>query len=349
MTKQEIKEFYNCSTQDFTKRFRAKNYKDLNVALRDSMKYIARYNLDPRHTKCDITELLFATKHEMLELAAKNNIEITDDDKMVKAFIANPVDATAYYFETEPSIFDEIEDYPQSDEHYISFLRRNALSMSDGLHHPPYAGNYRKLEEKRINALSVQISIEAQLFDSDTPIKSELKKQKAGFFERMLGRTSKQYKAFRNMFKRHFRNPDSPLFGDVHTLKDVAMAYIKHKFPNLEEGKLPTEAQINALSGKGKARASFCVKVINAVNEKEALKDKMHEIESNAKYSIDKYPWEKNESKSLLDEQLEKDLDMKLTNPIVEEPKVENKNVDIDEYDEKYDQLELHNEQDIFK
>ena len=318
MTKQELREFYHCSIQDFTKRFKAKNYEDLREALKDSMKYIARFNLDPNSTKCDITELLFVTKNELLKIAARYNIDIKDCDIMVKYFIANPVSAASFYLKKEDDIFDEIK--------------------------------YRMLEEKRINALSVEASLVAQLLDSDTPIKSELKRQKANFFEKVLGKTSKEYKAFRKMYKKHFRNPDSPLFGDVHVLKDVAMAYLKHKFPNLEEGKLPTMEQIEALSGKGKARASFCLKIVNAVNEKEALEDKLRDLEQKAKYSIDKFPWENDETrvKSLLEEQLEKDLGNEHA-PVVEEPKNNQQNINVEEYDQKYDQLDFHNEQDIFK
>jgi hypothetical protein len=350
MTKQELREFYHCSIQDFTKRFKAKNYEDLREALKDSMKYIARFNLDPNSTKCDITELLFVTKNELLKIAARYNIDIKDCDIMVKSFIANPVSAASFYLKKEDDIFDEIEDYPQSDPNYISFLRRNAQALADGLRLPPYANKYRMLEEKRINALSVEASLVAQLLDSDTPIKSELKRQKANFFEKVLGKTSKEYKAFRKMYKKHFRNPDSPLFGDVHVLKDVAMAYLKHKFPNLEEGKLPTMEQIEALSGKGKARASFCLKIVNAVNEKEALEDKLRDLEQKAKYSIDKFPWENDETrvKSLLEEQLEKDLGNEHA-PVVEEPKNNQQNINVEEYDQKYDQLDFHNEQDIFK
>ena len=353
MNKQELREFYHCSIQDFVKRFRAKNYTDLRESLKDSMKYIARFNLEPNSTKCDITDLLFTARNELLKIAARYNVEISNEDIMVRAFIADPVATTSYYFEKNDSVFDEIEDYPQSDINYISFLRRNAQALADGLHHPPYTNKYRQLEEKRINALSVQASLEAQLLDSDAPIKSELKKQKANFFERVLGRTSKEYKSFRKMYKKHFRNPDSPLFGDVHTLKDVAMAYLKHKFPNLGEGELPTMEQIESLSGKGKARASFCLKVVNAVNEKEALQDKMRDAEQKAKYSIDKYPWEKDETKikSMLEEQLEKELENEHA-PIIEDSKQHQHNdinVDVDEYDQQYDQLEFHNEQDIFK
>ena len=349
MTKQEIKEFYNCSIQDFVKRFHSKKYTDLNEALKDSMKYIARYNLDPRNTKCDIHELLFTAKNEMVKLVAKNNIELTDKDIMVKSFIAKPVEATSYYLEKNSDIFDELEDIPQSDMNYPSFLRRNASAIANNIINPPYPSNYRKLEEKRSSELTLQATLEAQLLDGDEPIKAEFKKQKENIFEKLLRKTSREYKAFKNGFK-HFKDKDSPLYGDEGTLKDLAMAYLKHKFPNLEEGKLPTEAEINSLSGKGKARASFCLKVVNAVNEKEKLQDKTHDISTNLKFKIDKYPWEKDEvkTKSLLEEQLEKELE-KENKPLVEEPKKSLEDIEVEEYDSKYDQLDIHDSQDIFK
>ena len=349
MTKEERKEFYNCSIQDFVKRFNSKNYTDLSEALKDSMKYIARYNLDPRSTKCDIHELLFTAKNEIVNLMAKKNIELNDNDIMVKSFIAKPVEATSYYLEKNDTIFDELEDLPQSDMNYASFLRRNASAISNNIKNPPYPSNYRKLEEKRSNELSIQASLEAQLLDGDDPIKAEFKRQKPNIFEKILRKTSKEYKAFKNGFKL-FRDKTSPLYGDDGTLKSLAMDYLKHKFPNLEEGKLPTEDEINSLSGKGKARASLCLKVINVVNEKEKFQEKTHDISTNLKFTIDKFPWEKDEvkTKSLLEEQLEKDIE-KENEPLVEESKKTLKDIEVEEYDSKYDQLDVHDSQDIFK
>ena len=350
MTKHELRKFYNFSIQDFIKRFRAKNYTDVNEALKDSMKYLARYNLDPKYTKSDINELLFAIKNELLKLMAKHNFKANDKNLMVRSFIANPVQTTSYYLSKNDYIFDEIKDVPQGDKNYISFLRRNAYAINSNLKNPQYLNNYRRLEEIRSNALSIQVALESQLVDSDDPIKDELKKQKPNIIEKIFGRTSKEYKAFKNVFKNHFKNPDSPLYGDEKYLKDFAMRYLKHKFPDLEEGKLPTEAQINALGGKGKARASFCLKIVNAVNEKEALADRIKEINTEIKNSIDKFPWEKDEPqvKSLLEEQLENE-EKNANAPIFEEHKKNLNEIEVEEYDSKYDQLDFHNEQDIFK
>lgn len=348
MTKQEIKEFYNCSTQDFVKRFKAKNYTDLNEALKDSMKYIARFNLDPRYTKCQINDLLDTAKNEIVKLIVKNNIELDDTDEMVKAFIASPVLTTSHYLEKNTDIYDEIEDIPQSDMNYISFLRRNGAALANGLKGPQYVVDYRKLEEKRRNAISIQATLEAQLLDGDDSIKNEFKRQKPNIFETILGRTSRQYKEFKLVLNKHFRNPDSPLYGDEGYLKQTAMNYLKHKFPNLEDGKLPTEAEISTLSGKGKARASLCLKVINALNEKEALKEKTDEIQTSLKnYEL---PWKKDEPKvkTLLEEQLEKD-EAKANEHLVEESKKYLKDIEVEDYDPKYNQLDVHDAQDIFK
>ena len=72
MTENDRKEFYNCSIQDFVKRFQAKNYTELNEALKDTMKYLGRFNLDPNSTKCDLNSLLFTAKNEIVKLIAKN-------------------------------------------------------------------------------------------------------------------------------------------------------------------------------------------------------------------------------------------------------------------------------------
>lgn len=349
MTKEERKEFYNCSIQDFVKRFNSQNFTNLNDALKDSMKYIARYNLDPRSTKCDINELLYVAKNELVKLAVKNQIEIKGDDLMVKSFIADPIRATSYYLERNDSIFDEIQDGPQSDMMYISFLRRNASALANNIKNPPYPSNYRKFEEKQSQSLELIATLELQLSDSDNPIENEFKKQKPNIFEKILRKTSKEYKAFEKVFNKHYKNPDSPLFGDNDYLKAHAIKYLHHKFPDLENDELPTEEQINALGGKGKARAGFCLKVVKAINEKNAIEDKMHDIKTNLKFTIDKFPWEKDNVKTLLEEQLEKDEQMENA-PLAEESKKNLvKNTEVEEYDSKYDQLDMHDAQDIFK
>lgn len=346
MTDKEKKEYYYCSAQDFLKRFKAKNYTELNEALIDSMRYIARFNMDPKSTKCDLSTLLYVAKNEIVKLIAKmqldanedkiDNIRTSDDGLMVKSFIADPAKATAYYFANKKEMFDGVTGPENEGLPYNMHLKENANSLSFRLKTKDFIVNNHKFTQKKTAALDLFSSLEAKLPDGDNPINEELKRQKPNVFENLLGRTSKEYTSFLTAFN-NYRDPDSPLFGYDDALKTASMNYIKHKFPNLKEGELPSERQINALGGKAKPRVNLCLNIINAINEKERLEDKVHDLDVNLKYSVDKYPWDNN--KTLLDEELEKQEQM-------ENEKL-NANNEL-EYDPKYNQLEVHDAQNIF-
>ena len=335
----EMKDVCTISVQDFVKKLKAQNYADPKEALEFSLQYIARYN--DQYSKCNINELLHAAKYEIKKLVAKNQITSKRDkddeiDRAVISFIASPVKATSYYLETNKKLFDKIKEH-QDDQNYSIMLKHNASELAIKLKYPQYANDFYVYEQKQSKAMDLISTLEGELPDSPNPIKNEMKKQKGGFFERVFRRTSNEYKAFRNLFKSHYTNPGSPLFGDNDHLKSTAVSYLKHKFPDLEDDQLPTESQIEELNGKGKDRAYFCLKVINAINEKEILSNKLDYIESTVKYKIDKYPWDN--QKTLLEEQLE--AEEKKENELINNNELE--------YDEKYNQLEVHDAQNIFK
>ena len=347
MTKKERIEFYSFSLQDFMKKFNKNNYTDPAIALKDTMKYIARFNLNPEYTKSSFEEVIFAARNEIIKMVAKKQISenINDiknikssDDNMVKAFIAEPIKTTSYYLEKNNKMFDEIVDRPIDEANYKLFLSYNANSISINLKNPMYQINYNKYVKENSKASYLCNQLISNLSDSKNPIDRELKRQKPNFFENLLGKTSNEYIAFKNGFK-HYTNPESPLFGDDDTLKELAKNYLHHKFPNLKDGELPTIDEINALRGKGKARASFCLNICNILNEKEAMIDKLHDINTNLKFNIDKYPWEENINKESLENKLIKDEEIESNN-------INNDN--INEYDKKYDAVEIHENQNIF-
>ena len=353
MTEQEKKEFYHCSIQDFVKRFQAKNYTELNEALKDSMKYIARFNLDPNSTKCDLNSLLYIAKNEIIKLIAKkqleaneeniNNIRTNDDGLMVKSFIADPARATAYYLDKNQQIFDNIKGPEAGILPYNSQLKNNATILANTLKSKEFLNNQRDFLNKKSASLELIGAISAKLPDGDSPIQSALKRQKPNIFETILRWTSKEYKVFVKSIE-HYQNPNSPLFGQDVILKKFAMLYVRHNFPNLKAGELPTKEQINALTGKAKPRTELAVNIINAINEKERLEDKYRDIDINLKHTVDKYPWDT--EKSCLEEQLLKEEQMenaKLTE------KANNNLIEKElEYDEKYNNLDVHDAQDLY-
>ena len=92
-----------------------------------------------------------------------------------------------------------------------------------------------------------------------------------GTWENFFGTTSREYKNFKAAFER-FNLVDDPKFGDRDTLRNTAMAYVRHKFPNLEEGKLPTAEQIAAVkNATSKGRIEFAVAVLQELKERERI------------------------------------------------------------------------------
>ena len=359
MTNEEKQEFYSCNIQDFMKRFNNSEYSDPNEALNDSMHYIARYNLDPKSTKCDINELIFTVKNEILKLIARKQIKEgkdvlegknKNDKEMIKSFIANPLKTTSYYLSKKQDTFDNMKK-PSNQSFYVTLLRQNASQLAIDLRKPIFTSNYRKFVERKSKSVDLVAELEAQLPYSYDPIGSLFKRQRLNFFEKVLKPSSKEYKGFVKMFNHHYKNPSSPLFGNDSVLKQYAYAYIKHKFPKLKDGELPTEKQLNTLSRRGKSRTGICIKIINLINEKEALADKMKLLDNKIKYSIDKYPWdnEANQDKSVLEMQLEKDAHNDIIPPV--DDKNGNNNIINNEElnDEFINDFEIIDDNDLFK
>lgn len=354
MTNEENLEFYSCSIQDFVKRFNNNEYSDPNEALNDAMHYIARYNLEPKSTKCDINELIYTVKNEILKLIARKQVKEgkdvledknKNDKEMIKSFIANPLKTTSYYLSKKQDTFDKVKK-PSNQSLYVTLLRQNASALAIDLRKPLFTSNYRKFVERKSKSVDLVAELEAQLPYSYDPIGSLFKKQKLNFFEKVLKPSSKQYKAFVKMFNHHYKNPSSPLFGNDPVLKQYAYAYIKHKFPNLKDGELPTEKQLSTLSRRGKARTETCIKIINLINEKESLANEMKLLDNKIKYSMNKYPWdnEANQDKSVLEMQLEKDAHNEIIQP-VDDKKGNNIINDVDIIDD----FEILDEKDLFK
>ena len=96
----------------------------------------------------------------------------------------------------------------------------------------------------------------------------------------MFKTTSPEYESFKQAYA-DFNNKYNPLYGNAGDLKFFAMNYLKHKFPNLKDGELPTEKQIESLSGAGKERASFCLSVVETYNENHLLQEQANKIIEN--------------------------------------------------------------------
>ena len=127
-------------------------------------------------------------------------------------------------------------------------------------------------------------SLSAKLVANDSTISASFTKQKAGFFEKLFNTTSEEYNNFKSAYA-NYKNPDHELYGNDEYLKDAAMGYLKHKFPNLKKDELPTEEQIAKLGGAGKERALFCLNVVKTYDETHDLQEQADKIVKEAELS----------------------------------------------------------------
>ena len=82
-----------------------------------------------------------------------------------------------------------------------------------------------------------------------------------------------------------FNNPNHVLYGNLPSVEKASTQYLQHVFPNWKPdrdegvpGNLPTEADINRLSGTRKARALFSLNLLNAAKEQEKMEASYKEM-----------------------------------------------------------------------
>ena len=90
-------------------------------------------------------------------------------------------------------------------------------------------------------------------------LKDTLSSNKENFFEWAFRRTSRQYKAVEQAVA-DFYDTKSPKYGDLSKLKKACKDYLEYKG-------VKSKDDVPNVSGKGKKRADFCLKVIESIDE----------------------------------------------------------------------------------
>ena len=103
---------------------------------------------------------------------------------------------------------------------------------------------------------------------------------KAGFFDRLLRRTSRQYKDFEKAFKEYNKEDYDGINSRVkrENLNASATAYLVHKIPGYNGKDMPKLEDIERLSGKSKSRAMFCYNVLKSTAESKELEQKQEAL-----------------------------------------------------------------------
>ena len=298
MTPEKRKELYECSIFGFIED-NFKNYKGNNEMdyINKSIAYILKYGMDFRNPTFKLQELIYTFKNQMATMVAKKQLESDPNDLTnmhskeydlaLKFFFKDPVGFIEAKLEDD-DFYNSIKPKESADftgfayKGYINNLDKNRkkfieLFKDKQFERASFKSKYTAFENGKVAPYDVLKTIETEIPESDHSIEKVLAKLKAGKWERRFNTTSKEYKEFKKTID-NFKNKLKPGYGDDKALEESAMRYLRHKFPKLEEGKLPTEEQIAKLSGAGKGRADFCVKVIKACRETRATQAQINKM-----------------------------------------------------------------------
>jgi len=281
MTGKQREELYICNINDFiNKNFKSfKSDNDMDY-INKSIAYILKYGTWDRYTTCKLQDLVYTFRNQMAIVIAKKQLEKdpndltnmqSENDKELKYFIKDPVsyiqsklENDEYYNSIKPTKIEGLSDL--ENKGYIKRIDASRTNLVRTFKTSFFKMKYVSLENKKILTRQLLESIGDKIPESNSSIDVQLEKQKGGLAERIFRRTSKQYKRFKNVIK-DYRNRNKDGYGDSKALEKSAMDYLRHKFPDLKDGELPTLEQINTLDSTGKERATFCLKVVNSIRE----------------------------------------------------------------------------------
>ncbi len=301
MTENEKKELYDCSIQGYLKYLKDNKYSTAKDALIGSIKYMLRYDVITDLTSCNRNELMYVVKNEIAKMVAKEqinkdstdltNMQSKKDDMELKCFFSNPLvyvgikleNRAPYYIDKKALHDDEAIDYAHK---YNNNITSTSSFFKIGGVKTIYDAYENNMEDKK--AYYSIIKLESKL--PNNSINEALEKQKPSFFEKLFRRTSNEYNNFKTAFD-NYRDINSESYGNRETLENAAIAYLRHKFHNLRDNELPTMEQISTLSGAGKERAIFCLKVIENFRENVEIQeqaDKMLKAVKNLNLDITK-------------------------------------------------------------
>lgn len=288
--------FQNVSLDDFKEKF--DSLPRLDDKFDFTYAYLLSHGMGEEEPECTMEELLHFAKTEFIKasLAQKEQYKKEmgvepdpgvinpygyganpENEAMEKAFLADP---TLFLSQAANSFAESVHDDPTLSEEEQGILRQwkdNLVELGRVL---PGQKQMFADYEKDVKPEEVTASISEKLYGrNDVGVSEFLDRHKGGLFERAVGSTSSEYKAFEASFK-NYNDMDSHAFGDESILKSAAMGYIRHKFPNLKEGELPTQEQVAALKNPTtKGRIEFTVSLMEEFARRERIEQVSREAE----------------------------------------------------------------------
>ena len=285
MTVEQYQELYSFSVAEVIsksfKNFQSDNIKDyIDKSISNILKFGLEKNRSPRVLRNAIDAVRKQITFMVAEKQLANNPDDltnmhTQDAEDVKEFLNNPVDYInaklkddEYYNKVKPKNIEGLNE--KDNTKYSNNLDEARNRLTELLSTEAFKVRYNGTENKKTYAKDVYDQINKKLGNST--IQNELRSCKPGFWERIRGKTSIQYKTFKSTMD-GYTNKRNPDMGNREALEAAAINYLRHKFPRLREGELPTLDEINRLGSKSKKRATLCLKVALSCREvKQAIK-----------------------------------------------------------------------------
>ena len=292
--------------------------------------YLARHGLPGGSTKEELMDLIYTARSELLAQAAQKHADSNQPfaydelglngvgDARVKEFIRNPIGAVHREME---AFHKRQEDFSQLDADEIRYYQRlkvNADTLAIEL--KVSADNKTKYESKA-DMLDVTARLAKKMPEKDADLGASLKRVNSGVFGTLFRRPSKEFAAFEESFKT-FRDANRAGSGNVEDLEQKTTAYLKHVIPEFKYSKdMPKQQWLDCLPKGKRARAEFCMNVLESIDEHKKAKPYMDNVEK----AVNGKPIDKSVDEPIAKNDVaQKEFQQELQKEVVhDEPKVE--------------------------
>ena len=355
LTKEQLDAVRYVSMDDFI--YRINQITDIN----DKIDFATRYLLDYGHKdKPDVSfyEALYIARFKISDASydLKEKFDNDDDidhgyylgdqsnvvnpyatgesvDMQGRTFMAHPIQyLKAHAMKLAQDIEDKEEKSPEdlaNKEYYIQI----AMELS-------HKDEPDKFEEYEKDHTTLELNTRLQeRYNGKRALKNAISATKSNFITKYFD--SNEYKALVQAEK-NYNDPNHEDYRNPDDLETAAAEYLMHKIPNWNpENGYPTEEQINAFSGKAKARVEYAINLAKCLHD---VRDKAHHFNQlkyhnrNVKFDVrDAFMPEVQQNKELDQSSFQEEL----SNDI--ESENENENVIVNNNNEK-DNKELEEE-----
>ena len=259
--------------------------------LQNFVNYLADNYSANENGDVSIEEAIFIARKQIGEVAIdrreKNNIDAKDGNLLSNADVYGTKGNWTLGFFLR---------YPRDAVQYLAVqAKQQALRGGDQATANKFGALAAGLQGKRhaydvLNVFKGQhtndmVNIERRYINGKEGVDADFNRNKAGFFDRLFRRTSRQYKDFEREFKEYqegarAENGINSNAANRESVERTAKAYLQYKIPGWNGEGLPTIEQINALSGKARNRAMFCFNVLDATKDSRVNEQKLNRLVS---------------------------------------------------------------------